>query len=552
MKNLLFCILIGMLTFQISAQEKIETTNIDPLIETNLTDNLKTKVRFRKSRNIDINRLTRLSRITDLHKRRRLRMSKNMELSDMTVSEVLEAKKLSYNDQSFMLTKYGVLNPLVSTNIYISKLSPFSVNKSSNSLLNLIQLYDLNVQSLTDSNIKLSESSRYLLSSIKCVEFDVSSLYLNDLDVQFIQTADMSATDTTIDNSVYIIDNSKFDIIITEKHLKELSDATFAYRFERDNDFNEAYLKDLKNLDKEDYFKWIQLMYEHSSLNIEFIKSKKTYKIISEARIENGWYDDYVKSRMFQNISVLKKNGYDTVLVRFNCEQELSQIVELINDIKSTGMRVYSVYVGLDNQKPTAWNPFVKPEILENYISQIAPISDGWLLNWRCTSQHVKLLPKKFWNYMCATIRKYNSQCLIYGEIYYGQIDPLRIKALMYNIPENISGVVINNMGYYGYNHQFIVNRFFTKNVPNYRKLDKLAQVIGYRPYYASKDNLYLDIHKEYQYKKAIEKNFSRVRCGTVTLLHDGVDDNYVDDGTYQTQDNILYDVKIQSLSNQK
>jgi hypothetical protein len=87
----------------------------------------------------------------------------------------------------------------------------------------------------------------------------------------------------------------------------------------------------------------------------------------------------------------------------------------------------------------------------------------------------VKLLPKEFYNYICKTVRKYNKTCLIYGEIYYGQIDPLRINALMYNIPENVTGVLINNMGFYGYNHSFIINKMFTNVVPNYKKLDKIA-----------------------------------------------------------------------------
>jgi hypothetical protein len=58
----------------------------------------------------------------------------------------------------------------------------------------------------------------------------------------------------------------------------------------------------------------------------------------------------------------------------------------MIYDIKSTGMNVFSVYVGLDNRKPQPWNPYVEPALIEKYISQIAPLSDGWMLNWRSTS----------------------------------------------------------------------------------------------------------------------------------------------------------------------
>ena len=100
----------------------------------------------------------------------------------------------------------------------------------------------------------------------------------------------------------------------------------------------------------------------------------------------------------------------------------------------------------------------------------------------------------------------------------------------MYNIPENVSGVLINNMGFYGYNHAFIVNKLFAKAIPNYNKLTKIAQVIGYRPYYSSKHNLYLSTTEEFEYKNKIENNFRRVKCGTVTFIHDGVDDNYTEE----------------------
>jgi hypothetical protein len=59
---------------------------------------------------------------------------------------------------------------------------------------------------------------------------------------------------------------------------------------------------------------------------------------------------------------------------------------------------------------------------------------------------------------------------------------------------------------------------------------------------------MYLDVNDEYTYKHEIENNFRKARAGTITMLHDGIDDNYTEDIIYQTNDNILYDVKIQFL----
>lgn len=125
----------------------------------------------------------------------------------------------------------------------------------------------------------------------------------------------------------------------------------------------------------------------------------------------------------------------------------------------------------------------------------------------------------------------------------------------MYTLPENATGVLINNMGYYGYNITYIVNSLFTSIVPNYKKIDKIGQVIGYGPYYCSRPefNANLTLEKEYSYKSKVETAFMRTGYGTVTMSHDGVDDDQtslVSGNTgksrcYDTTDNILYDTKV-------
>jgi hypothetical protein len=125
----------------------------------------------------------------------------------------------------------------------------------------------------------------------------------------------------------------------------------------------------------------------------------------------------------------------------------------MINDIKSFGFRVYTVYVGLDTKRPY-WNPFeANPETIELYIKDIAKLSDGWLLNWRSISSHMKMLPIEYYNFICNTVRKYNDKCLIYGEIYFGKVAAFHGQIIsVKNIPENVTGVLVNNIGYIGYN----------------------------------------------------------------------------------------------------
>lgn len=109
-------------------------------------------------------------------------------------------------------------------------------------------------------------------------------------------------------------------------------------------------------------------------------------------------------------------------------------------------------------------------------------------------------------------------------------------------------------MGYNGCNIQYVVNNMFSTRVPGYKKLDKIGQVIGVSPYYCSKPekDMHLSIEEEYKYKKDIEDEFWMYGCGTVTMLHDGIDDNYTwlaasptCTGKCDTTDNIVYDKKI-------
>ena len=96
----------------------------------------------------------------------------------------------------------------------------------------------------------------------------------------------------------------------------------------------------------------------------------------------------------------------------------------MVDDISSAGFGVFGTYVGQDNLCPR-WNPYIEPETIEEYFQALVPKMQGFLLNWRSTSNHVKILPVEFFNYLCATLRKFNSKILIYGEVYYGRIDPL-------------------------------------------------------------------------------------------------------------------------------
>ena len=348
-----------------------------------------------------------------------------------------------------------------------------------------------------------------------------------------INVTDSSGTSSimVIDGSQWNVDTSKFNVEVTEETYAELAEMKLIYNFEQsynESIKSEVKLNDVRKLERKQYLRWIKILTENKTSGIELIKNTEKRKIIGEAWILDGNYNAAVKANMLKNLKFLRSRGYDTVLVRFRCTEDIDQLKQMITDIKDDGFEIFSTFTGLDYEHP-AWNPFIDPETLEKYVSEIAPMCTGYLLNWRTTSNHVKIIPIEYFNYLCKLLRKANGKILIYGEVYYGNIDPLRMRTLVYTAPENVTGVMINNMGYYGYNITYVVNTLFATSVPGYRKMDKLGQVIGIAPYYCSRAATKisnLTVEKEYGYKTKVEKAFGRTNHGTVTMLHDGVDDN--------------------------
>lgn len=399
----------------------------------------------------------------------------------------------------------------------------------------------------------------------------VRKLQANLLAVQALSPSLVNITDSStvtsvmvIDNAEWHVDTSRYNVEVTDETYAELAEMKLIYNFEQsynESIKSEVKLNDVRKLERKQYLRWIKLLADNKKCNIELIKNTEQRKIIGEAWILNDNYNASVKENMLKNLKYLRSRGYDTVLVRFRCSEDIEQLKQMITDIKDDGFEIFSTFVGLDYEDPL-WNPFIEPETIEKYINEIAPMCTGYLLNWRSTSNHVKIIPIEYFNYLCNILRKANDKILIYGEVYYGNIDPLRMRTLIYTAPENVTGVLINNMGYYGYNITYVVNNLFATSVPGYRKMDKLGQVIGVAPYYCSREATKipdLTLEKEYSYKAKVEKAFNRTNHGTITMLHDGVDDNQTrliaEPGSPKwtdTTDNILYDTKVWKMAEEE
>ena len=136
----------------------------------------------------------------------------------------------------------------------------------------------------------------------------------------------------------------------------------------RSNAFHaEVQTRDLRAVEREMYVKWINLFNDNKECKIKFLKNRTRHAIIGEAWPLNNRYDMSVKKNLKKNLKFFKKQKYDSVLVRFDCTEDLNMLMQLIDDIKSEGFNVYATYTGKDGMKP-CWSPFIDPDILETYI----------------------------------------------------------------------------------------------------------------------------------------------------------------------------------------
>jgi len=563
-----------------------QEASVSTIAVTNLSDSLGTRIEYDKSTGIDIRRLNLDSIHADKHKSR-ITTTKNMSISTPKLRSVMMVKPLLARSDDGKVEKIdnayissGALKKLDRKNLLVDggKTKSILVQDLSPSVLYLnglqlsrvgtksFSVSDVSVKSLNVGSISLASLTPYMpsISTVGLDSLGIKKLEANLLAVQTLNPQIINVTDASTVSSIMVIDNSKFKVEVTEETYAELAEMKLIYDFEQsynESIKSEVKLNDVKKLERKMYLKWINLLAANKKCSISLVKNDEVRKIIGEAWINNGNYGRLVKENMLKNLKYLRSKGYDTVLVRFQCTEDINQLKQMINDIKDDGFEVFCTYVGLDNQTPR-WNPYIEPETIEKYFEEIAPLCVGYLLNWRSTSNHVKILPIEYFNYLCNTLRKFNDKILIYGEVYYGNIDPLRMRTLIYTAPENVTGVMINNMGYYGYNITYAVNSLFSTSVPGYRKMDKLGQVIGVAPYYCSRETTKipnLTLEKEYSYKAKVEKAFNKTNHGTVTMLHDGVDDNQTcllaepgDKHWTDTTDNILYDTKVWKMAEEE
>lgn len=292
------------------------------------------------------------------------------------------------------------------------------------------------------------------------------------------------------------------------------------------------YIKNFDTLSETNLVEWTNILNQNTTANIEYIANTNKYKIIAEVRLINNSYDII---KLKNNLDVLKQLGYDSVLVRFDCSEDIIVLKNLVKDIKNNGFNVFITFIG-DDYNTKNWSVFINPTNIENYFKELSPEAIGVFLCWRRgTSIKRYVIPMEYYNYICNISRKYNKNILIYGEVFYGSLEPQQQQeAKLYNnIPENITGILIHNYGYRNSNRAYIINKLIKNNISNYNKLNIIGIVNGTAI-------IQKNIKTEYKYKKYIEKSFNKLNCSTVTFLRNGFDIRFIRERKLNISDNIL------------
>lgn len=458
----------------------------------------------------------------------------------------------------------------VTTNLNDSLHTEITYDAATNIDIRLVEIRSLDIDLTISNKFSLTWCSPRKLSvekldaaQIVVEKVEVEYLTPEKVEVELLSPGKVEVADAH-SAKLLVVDNSMFKVFWSADTFAELDQMKKAYQFGASyGGSGSPRMKDLEKLygfsNLQMYYKWLNKLWDNKTLEISKIKPTGLFKLIGEAWIYSNKWDQAVKEQFERNLQWTKAKGYDAVLVRFDCNEDMTNLLEMIQVIRSKSMKVFSVYVGRDNTCPR-WNPYIDPDKLEPFFKTIAAKSDGYILGWRETSTHVRLMPNEFFNYLCKMAREANPNILLYGEIYYGYTSSSAgRRALFYNIPKNVTGVVVQNMGFVGYNHGYIVQQLFKNIVPNYKTYDKIFQVVGSGPYYRTKNGhngAYIEdlsIEEEYKTKRSVENSFKRYGAKTLTLLHDGVDDNFTflvadpNDMKHwnDTTDNLLYDTTL-------
>ena len=265
---------------------------------------------------------------------------------------------------------------------------------------------------------------------------------------------------------------------------------------------------------------WLEIYRTCGDYEMEHVPLPGNIRMIAEVRAPQN-HEQWATLRA--NLAFYSSLGYDSVLLAIRGSEDRNELLAVVRAIKSCGMKVWFALSGKETLTDTL---FIRPSKIKECFAVVAPAAEGMLLGWRRTSVHLFVMDLEYANFLVKTARAHNPRLAVLGEGYYGQTGNSneRTNYLTYNMPRNVSGCEVIGVGYSNVNPKMALNSLYGA----VRDFDRVAVVLGDRPYYATRNPNGMGFLENLAVKQRIERRFMEAGCiGTITIHGDGSDGMY-------------------------
>lgn len=268
-------------------------------------------------------------------------------------------------------------------------------------------------------------------------------------------------------------------------------------------------------IDSAIWAKWIAIYKADAPYSLEHVKLEKGLRMIAEVTAPQS--ADEIRT-LDANLEHYKKLGYNAALLTFDCTEELYRLLDLAGLIRSKELAVWIAYSGPEDLRHSV---FADPDRLSKFLSELGAVSDGFVIGWRRTALHLFEQDRQFYNVMLKAVRSRNKNIRVLGEAYIGETasTPEYTRTVSYNVPANVSGVIVSGLGFYGVNVEGALHGVFAP----VEKFDRVALIVGEKPYHMTLHKTATPRARQEIIKNDLELRFLRAGCaGTITLHGDG------------------------------
>lgn len=262
---------------------------------------------------------------------------------------------------------------------------------------------------------------------------------------------------------------------------------------------------------------WLKIYSDYANYSTKKIAMTKPFRMISEVMLPKNTAGF---STLRTNLEYYKSRGYDSALVVFDGSESATDLRNLAKYVRYYGLDCYFAFGGEESLNVSI---FADPVKLKAQLGALAEYSSGFIVGWRSTSAHLLEQDAAYTNYLVSYVREANPNCLIFGEVYYGNTATYPHAnqwGFGFNLPSYSSAVMICNFGFSSVNVEAVVKKLIPSKVGN---MDQVAVITGHKPYYLTSHRNGLSQEVNQEIKEKLEKKFIAAGCkGTITLHDDG------------------------------